>query len=121
MRYLSHDELHKNIETNPELKKRSDQIHSLPKAKNWEEFLEQKLQMLDIYAQVMECRFSQEAQDRIREIVEHLRQFGESLEDIRESGDFAKYLEFIKSRERVWSEERKCYAPNANSYVCYCN
>ena len=77
--------------------------------------------MLNIYAQVMGCRCVQEAQDRTREITEHLRQFGESLEELRESGDFAQYLGFIKRRELAWTEERKCHAPNANSYVCYCN
>ncbi|MBI2676693.1 MAG: hypothetical protein HYX21_01935 [Candidatus Yanofskybacteria bacterium] len=120
MRYLSYDELNKAIETNPELKKKSDEVHSLTKSKNWEEFLEQKLQMLEIYAQAAGCNCVQEVQDRMKEIVEYLKQYENSLVETRKSPTFVQRLEFISSQEKVWAEERKCHAPNANSYVCYC-
>ncbi|MBI2057561.1 MAG: hypothetical protein HYT63_01060 [Candidatus Yanofskybacteria bacterium] len=120
MRYLSHKELHEVIEVNPELKKRSDEIHSLPKAKNWEEFLEQKLQMLEIYAQAVGCNCVQEVQGRMKEVVEYLKQYENPLVETGKSPTFAQCLEFIRSQEKVWAEERKCHAPNANSYICYC-
>ena len=121
MRYFSHEELHRVIEANLELKEISYKVHSLPKARNCEEFLYQKLLMLDIYAEAIGCNCAEEAQERIKEIVAHFRQYGESLEELRESTTFTQCLEFSKGQEKTWAEQRKCYAPNANSYACYCD
>ena len=116
MRYFSYDELHKIIETNPELKKRSDEIHSLPQAKNWDDFLAQKLQMLKVYAQAVGCCQVQNAQDGVRAVVEYLKQHGKPMEKLKDG-----QYKYIREQEKTQAEQKKCHAPSANSYTCYCD
>lgn len=54
--YYSHGALHEIFERDADLKRKSDEIHSRPPAKNLDDFLKNKLDMVPVLAACIGCQ-----------------------------------------------------------------
>ena len=121
MRVYDHDELHKLIDNNPQLKQCSDQIHSLPPVDEWSEFERRKHFMVNIWADAVVCTQRQQSHDSITAVVKYFLQFSKSLSQLRQDVDFQKHIKKSKDIEADFNNSSKCHVAGGNSYVCFCN
>lgn len=121
MKVYGHDELHNLTDGNPQLKYRSDQIHSLPPNDEWGEFERRKHLMIDIWADVVVCTKRQCAHESITAIVKYFLQFSKSLSQLRQAVDFQQHFKKSREIEDSFNNNKKCHVAGGNSYVCFCN
>lgn len=103
MRHWTHDELHILMDDNPILKAKSDRAHALPRVSS-EEKEQGKLQMMEIYAEAINCKQAETAKEYVKKIFECLK------------------------RGIIWDALRNecvlqklCYSPLGNDYTCFCD
>ena len=121
MNHYSHDDLHKLIGTVPELQKKSDEIHALPKAKTWYEWEKQKIQMAYVCNQATNCRCFDDVVESIIEAVDYLKCHSKSPEDLGSIPFFQECLSVVRAMMRVRAKKHQCNSPNGNDLVCYCH
>lgn len=102
MRKWSHDELHALMESNPNLKERSDREHSQLRVTS-EEKEQGKLKMMEIYAEAIGCNQLFAAQEYVRKVFERLRQ-GTIWDELRSE----------------YTSQKLCHSPLGNDYLCFC-
>src|SRR3989344_5867020 len=92
MKVYSHDKLHELTDSNPQLKQRSDEIHSLPPNDEWGEFEERKYIMIDIWADAVGCQQRDSAIVGMGMIVNYFSRRSKSLGDLRLNPQFQEHL-----------------------------
>jgi len=103
MRKFTHDELHVLTDENPSLKAKSYQAHSLPQNTSEEKEIG-KLQMMEIYAEAVECRQVETAKEFVKKVFTCLRE-GKPWETMINE----------------YASQRLCHSPVGNDYMCFCD
>lgn len=103
MRQWAHDELHALMDSNPNLKEKSDRVHSLPQVSS-EEKEQGKLQMMEIYAEAINCGRVNTAKDFIIGVFALMRR-GEALDTLRDE----------------YASKKFCHSSLGNNYICFCD
>lgn len=103
MRYWTHDELHAFIDNDSVLKVKSDRVHALPRISS-EEKEQGKSQMMEIYAEGVDCRQATSAKEFVRKAFLCMRR-RETLDALRQEYAFQKL----------------CHSSLGNDYLCFCS
>ncbi|OGF49503.1 hypothetical protein A2W40_03860 [Candidatus Giovannonibacteria bacterium RIFCSPHIGHO2_01_45_12] len=103
MRQLTHDELHALMDGDPHLKEKSDEVHSLPQVSS-EEKERGKLQMMEIYAEAINCTRLDTAKDFVKKAFSLIRR-GETLDTLCEE----------------YASRKLCHSSLGNNYICFCD
>lgn len=103
MRQWTHDELHVLMDGNPHLKEKSGAVHSLPSV-NSEEKERGKLQMMEIYAEAVNCMQVDTAKDFVTKAFSRMRQ-GKTLDALCEE----------------YALQKLCHSSLGNNYICFCD
>lgn len=103
MRHWTHDELHVLMNSSLSLKTKSDRVHSFPQVSS-EQKEQGKLQMMEIYAEAIDCKQADAAKEFVKKAFSHMKQKLE-LDDIREE----------------YASQKLCHSPLGNDYMCFCD
>lgn len=103
MRQWTHDELHVLMDGNPKLKAKSDKVHALPQNSS-EEKEQGKLQMMEIYAEAINCVRVNIAKEFITKAFSCMRR-DMTLDVLCEE----------------YASQKLCHSPLGNNYVCFCD
>lgn len=103
MRHWTHDELHALMDSSPTLKVKSDKVHALPRVSS-EEKERGKLQMMEIYAEAINCKQADAAKEYVKKIFVCLRRG-----------------QVYDAPHNEYALQRLCHSPLGNDYVCFCN
>ena len=118
MKEWTHDELHEIIDSNQELKAKSDEVHALPSPTSFEEAESRKMQMMGIYAEAIGCSQAQVAQNAVKEVYDYLKSHFSWGDGHKLSEDD---WEAINGIARIYSGKQMCHSPKGNDFVCYCD
>ncbi len=116
MREFTHDQLHEKMESNLELKQKSDEVHSLPKATSFYEEEILKLQMMVIYAEAIGCRQCDSAQRHTKEVYAHPKDH--VIWRTKFSIDDWKIINGISED---YTNRKLCHSREGNDFVCFCD
>ena len=103
MRHWTHNELHALMDNNNCLKTKSDRAHVLPRVSS-EEQEYGKRQMMEIYAEAINCQKVGVAKEFVRRAFSCLRQ-GETLDELK----------------KEYASQKLCHSSLGNDYICFCN
>lgn len=103
MRHWMHDELHTLIDNNSILKAKSNKVHALMQISS-EEKKQGKLQMMEIYAETINCKQADVAKEFVEKIFLCMRQ-GTMLDTLRNE----------------YALQKSCHSPDGNDYMCFCD
>lgn len=121
MKEWSHEELHQTMDSTPQLKKLSDYVHGLPKAQSWEDAVDQKKQMIVIFAQAGGCQQIAVAQEAVREVFVFFQTQYVTFENYTNPGSndpsTGRAIREISDRYR---RKHLCHSPLGNNYLCFC-
>ena len=121
MKVYNHDKLHELTDNNPQLKQRSDEVHSLPPNDEWGEFERRKYLMIDIWADAIGCQQRDSAIIDMGMIINYFSRYTKSLGDLRLNPQFQEYLAESKKMESELANNKRCHIAGGNSYICFCN
>lgn len=103
MRLWTHVELHAFMDNDVNLKAKSDRVHALPQNSSAEK--EQgKLQMMEIYAEAVNCKQTDAAKEFIQKYFSCVKTITD-LDALREE----------------YASQKLCHSPLGNNYMCFCD
>lgn len=121
MKYFNHNKLHELMDSDKELKKMSDRIHEEPALQSFQELLESKQNMIEVYTKAVGCDCFKEAKIHLKKVIilleKHYQTWKNWKKGIKNS-DFSKELGILKEE---FKSQKKCCSAGGNDYMCFCD
>lgn len=120
MKEWTHEELHKLMENDPEIKLRSDEIHAIPETDDLIQREQNKMLLMKIYADAIGCKKGEESKQVIADIFGLIKREFTTWSEWQSSSATQHFEEIVRICE-PYQEKKICHSPKGNNYVCYCH
>ncbi len=121
MLQLTHDELHKLIDEDLQLKAESDKIHLYPTTDSLEDWFEGKCQMMEIYSRAIKCQKVTDAKNFVEKVFAYIKKHSSSKQEWFSTATSQEHKKALCTIKQEYISQRLCHSPNGNDYICYCN